>query len=218
MMVRGGTRPPGHRGALSSIEVIDAAAPGKGLLSVLLKKTAPLPLLANIGEQPVHRLAGAAAIGQRHSGLDARGAGIAGIGIGVLSLPTARDGQRRVRFGPRDGTRFISAADILAGRVAPETFERKLVLLGFTALGLLDFVATPVGERMPGVEVHAQFLENIFEHSWLSRPAALRAAELAFLGLCGLVLGLLVPALTPGRCALLWVGLVAMNLAGGIFL
>lgn len=226
MRVRGGDPAlylKNYRGALSSIEVIDAAAPGKGLLSVNLEEgiTRRLPLLANLGEQPVPSLG--LALLQLASAtpvLDLRvgPGGIAGIGIGDLFIPTTGDGQLWVRFGPRDGTRFISAADILAGRVATEIFERKLILVGFTALGLLDFVATPAGERMPGVEVHAQFLENIFEHSWLSRPAALRAVELAVLGLFGLTLVLLVPAFKPGHSALLWTGLMTVNLAAGMFL
>ena len=226
LRVRGGD--PGlylknYRGALRSLDVIDNAAAGKGLLSVALEEgiIRRLPLLATVGDQPVPSLE--LALLQLASAtpmldLTVGPRGITGIGIGDLFLPTTGDGQMWVRFGPRDETRFISAADVLAGRVATGTFERKLVLVGFTALGLLDFVATPLGERMPGIEVHAQFLENIFEHSWLSRPAALRAGELAVLSLCGLILILLVPALPPGRSALLWAGLTTLTLTAGIFL
>ena len=39
--------------------------------------------------------------------------------------------------------------------------HRKIVLVGFTGLGLLDFITIPTGERMPGIEAHAQLLENI---------------------------------------------------------
>ena len=212
-----------YRGVLRSIEVIDTAAPGKGLLSVNIEEgiTRRLPLLSSVGEQPVPSLG--LALLQLASGapaldLQVGPRGVIGIGIGDLFIPTTRDGQMWVRFGPRDATRFVSAQDILAGHVDPQTFDRKLVLLGFTGMGLLDFVATPVGERMPGIEVHAQLLENIFEHSWLSRPAALRAGELTVLGLLGLILVLLTPILKPGRSALVWAGLIAADLAAGVFL
>ena len=212
-----------YRGVLRSIEVIDAAAKGKGLLSVNIEEgiARRLPLISSVGEQPAPSLG--LALLQLASDtpiLDVQvgSGGIIGIGIGDLFIPTTGDGQMWVRFGPRDGSRFISAADVLAGRVDPQVFDRKLVLLGFTGMGLQDFIATPVGERMPGIEVQAQFLENIFENSWLSRPAALRVAEIAALSVIGCILVLLTPMLKPGRSAFVWAGLITVDLAAGVSL
>jgi len=212
-----------YRGLLRSIDAINAAARGRGLLSVDIEEgiARRLPLLADVGGQPTPTLglamlqtaADAPAIDVRVGSQ-----GIAGIGIGDLFVPTTADGRLWVRFSLRDETRFVSAADVLAGRIAPEIFARKLVLIGFTGLGLLDFVATPVGERMPGIEIHAQLLENIFESSWLSRPAALRAGELVVLGVMGLALALLTPVLRPGHSLLIWMGMTPIELASGIFL
>ena len=42
--------------------------------------------------------------------------------------------------------RYISASDLLAKRVPPDTLKGKIVLLGTTAPGLLDLRVTPVGE------------------------------------------------------------------------
>jgi len=39
-----------------------------------------------------------------------------------------------------------------------------------TALGLIDYQSTPLGERMPGIEIHAQVLENVFDNALLMRP------------------------------------------------
>ena len=75
-----------------------------------------------------------------------------------------------MRYTRHDAARFVSAGDVLAGAVDVRTFEGKLVLIGVTALGLTDSQATPVGERMPGVEIHAQLIENIYDGALLSRP------------------------------------------------
>ena len=64
----------------------------------------------------------------------------------------------------------MSAVDVLSGSVAAERLPRSLVLIGVTALALGDYVWTPVGEKMPGVEVHAQLLENMNEDAFLVRP------------------------------------------------
>ena len=66
----------------------------------------------------------------------------------------------------------MSAEDVLSGRAAPELFRDKLVLVGVTGLGLLDFPATPLGERIPGVDVHAQVLEQVFHEAALKAGAA----------------------------------------------
>ena len=37
-----------------------------------------------------------------------------------------------------------------------------MVLIGVTGLGVLDFKTTPLGEFIPGVAIHAQVIENLF--------------------------------------------------------
>ena len=39
-----------------------------------------------------------------------------------------------------------------------------------TGLALLDYQITPLGERMPGSEIHAQLLENLYDGTLLDRP------------------------------------------------
>ena len=46
---------------------------------------------------------------------------------------------------------------------------------------MVDYQNTPLGERMPGIEIHAQLLENLLDQTWLRRPrvgAARRARAL----------------------------------------
>ena len=136
------------------------------------------------------------------------------MGVGDVSVPTDADGAMWVHFTPHDDARFVSAASVLAGEVAPERLERKLVLVGVAALGLADQHITPLGERLPGVEIHAQALENVFDGRVLARPRWTSWAEAGAL----LIAGGLVVALTPTagiiRAAFLPLGLGAALLGG----
>ena len=82
-------------------------------------------------------------------------------------------------------TRFVSAADVLSGAADVRQFEKKLVLVGVTALAIGDYRATPVAGQMSDVEIHAQLIEGIFDGDLLSRPwwtVWLEAAVLAAAG------------------------------------
>ena len=77
-----------------------------------------------------------------------------------LEVPTEGRGRfwvyfnapiRRVRFRDR----------VLNGAWPPDRLRGRLVLIGTSAVGLLDIKTTPVEPAMPGVEVHAQILENV---------------------------------------------------------
>ena len=69
---------------------------------------------------------------------------------------------RRLRFvGPSGTVPRLSASAVLDGVVPPGALRGKVVLIGATAAGLGDFLATPVttqGAPMPGVEVLANTL------------------------------------------------------------
>jgi len=60
----------------------------------------------------------------------------------------------------------ISFADVAKGAYPPDTFRGKIVLVGITALGLVDSVTTPFSETRlgtAGVEVQANILANLLE-------------------------------------------------------
>ncbi len=65
------------------------------------------------------------------------------------------------------------ASAVLAGTIPPGTFEGKVVLVGATALGLGDLVATPLDKagRQPGVTVHANALNTILTGSYIENES-----------------------------------------------
>ena len=76
---------------------------------------------------------------------------------------------------------YISIADIITKRVPKERLKDKIVLVGTSATGLLDYRATPISPRLPGVEVHANLIENILAEQFLTYPIEMTAIELIVL-------------------------------------
>jgi adenylate cyclase len=208
-------------GHLQSRPEIDAAAAGRGLVSVdspdrVIRR---VPMLARIGDTVVPALSvemARIATGSPGLELERRGGGRLLLRVADAELPLHPDGSLRPYFGPHDPERFVSAEDVLSGKAAPELLRNKLVLVGMTGLGLLDFQATPLGERIPGVEVHAQILEQIFDGAYLRRPPAALALEAALLAAAGLLLVALVPRLRAWISALVFLLALAALAALGI--
>ncbi len=106
-----------------------------------------------------------------------------------IVIPTDVRGRLYPHFGRHIPERYISARDVVAGRIPPEAFADKIVLVGASAAGLRDIRSTPLETSVPGVEVHAQLLESIIDDALLNRPDWADAAELgALLGVGGLVI------------------------------
>lgn len=206
--------------ALASIAKIDAAATSRGLLSADVPHgvVRRIPLIAAVGDAPFPSLGIETlrvGVGEAAYTVRTGASGIESIGIGDVLIRPDADGQLWVRFGRHDPGRFVSAADVLAGTVDRDRIAGKLVLFGITGIGLLDQQATPLGERMSGMEVHAQVLENIFEGSLLERPRWAHWTETALILALGALLVFAVPALTPARSSLaLFIVTAGLLLAG----
>ncbi len=138
--------------------------------------------------------------------------GVESVSVGGLDIPTQEDGSIWVNFSQRDRQRFVSAVDVLEGRVPPQRFERAMVLLGETGLGRVDLRMTPV-DQIQGVEIRAQLLENILDGTFARRPHWAEMAEAGLTLFFALLLILLAPSLRP-RGGLILGAAVPLCLAG----
>jgi serine phosphatase RsbU (regulator of sigma subunit) len=194
--VRGGDALPfvrRHAGVLRSVPEIDAAAAGHGLVNsdVEAGRVRRLPLVAAVDRALVPTLGIEMlrlAAGEPSYTVEVTPRGVERVSVAGLTVPTESDGAVWIHYAPHAPGRFVSAGDVLDGRAPPSLFERKLVLVGVTALGLGDYHATPVSTPMSGVEIHAQLLENLFEGRRLLRPRWAAWAEGAVLAAGGLLL------------------------------
>ncbi|MGH6752181.1 MAG: CHASE2 domain-containing protein, partial [Bradyrhizobium sp.] len=122
-------------------------------------------------------------------------AGIAAVIVAGVRIPTDRNGQIWIRYGPHDPERFISAADLLAGRADLNRVAGRLVLIGSSALALQDVHSTPLGYKMPGTEIMAQLIETVIKQTTLQRPYIAIGIEAAVVAVAGILLIVLVPSL-----------------------
>lgn len=111
--------------------------------------------------------------------------GVDTVRVGSTVVPTDASGELWLRFSRHDRKRYIPAHTILDGTFSPKDVAGRHVFLGTSAVGLLDLRATPLGPAVPGVEIHAQALEQMLSGEHLSRPAYATGAELLFLVLAG---------------------------------
>lgn len=110
----------------------------------------------------------------------------------------------RGRGGPGGGAfRYVSAADVLAGKLPPGSLQGRIVLVGTTAPGLLDLRVTPVGETYPGVETHANVISGLLDGKIFVRPDYAVGLEVLVLLVAGLLLALALPLITAIRAVLL---------------
>jgi serine phosphatase RsbU (regulator of sigma subunit)/CHASE2 domain-containing sensor protein len=183
---------------LQTLDEIDQAAAGRGLLNVEFEGRAVrrVPLVAHVGGVLLPALGlemFRTASGEPAVTLRVGAHGVTHVGVGTVRIPTQPDGSVWLRYARHTAARFVSAADVLAGAVDPALFERKLVLVGVTALGLADRRPIPGGGTMDGVEIHAELIESIFDGALLARPRWAVWAEPAFLFAGGLLLVLAAP-------------------------
>ena len=73
----------------------------------------------------------------------------------------------------------------------------KYVLIGASAQGLFDLVKTPLGVTIPGVEVHANVIENILDQSYLIRNPNTYIFELLFSIIVALITFILSQKIKP---------------------
>jgi serine phosphatase RsbU (regulator of sigma subunit)/CHASE2 domain-containing sensor protein len=204
----------------TSIDVLDRAAAGHGLLSVdpAYGVVRRIPLVFDVGGTLAPALAIEMlriAVGAPSLRLLADGTSVRGIAVGDFVAPTEKDGAVRPHFSPRDPRRFVAAVDVLDGRVDPESLRRKLVLVATTGLGLVDDRNTPLGISMPGAEIHAQLLENLYDGTLLARPRWASAVEVALFVAAGSLLILVTPVWPPKRALPVAVASILLPIGAG---
>lgn len=118
-----------------------------------------------------------------------------------FSIPVDAQGALLVPFrgagGPSGGSfAYVSASDVVAHKVPTQQLKGKIILVGTTALGVVDLRATPVAATYPGVEVQASALSGLLDRRFLVRPLYARAYETLLLLGVGLALAFALPLLS----------------------
>src|SRR6266516_7427950 len=208
---------PSFSGVNGNLAVLDTAAHGIGTINWLPDRDQIVrraPLLYRVGNELVPSLAAevlrvaqdastyvlkaANASGETAFG---RNTGLNHLKIGDLEIPTDADGGIVLEFRPKNPAGYIPAWKVLSGEVSREDVAGRIILVGTSAPGLLDLRATPLDSAVPGVEIHAQLLENILAGRSLVRPDYALAMEESVIIVLGLLLAVGLPRVTARSAA-----------------
>jgi adenylate cyclase len=186
-------------GVIRNTPVLELAARGHGFIALIpeldsIVRRVPLVMRTGKGVLPtlsleVLRLA----TGAKSLLIKSDKYGMQSVAIGGVEVPTDSKGRVWVRFGHWEPERYIPASEVLNGTAPADALKGKIVLLGTSAAGLLDIKSTPLGEQVPGVEIHAQLIETILANNYLTRPSYADGVEFLILLIIGLWLVVLVP-------------------------
>jgi adenylate cyclase len=208
----------GFPGLIRNLPILEQAAAGRGVFTISperdgVVRRVPMVLRAAEAVVPTLSLEVLRVLTQADSILvrtDEQG--VVSIRLPDFVLPTDPRGQIWVRFSPHDPGLYVSAKDLLDGRVPPERLRDKIVLVGTSAVGLLDHRTTPIDRSMPGVEVHAQQIETLLTGTNLILLNDALIVELCVTA--AVSLGMIVSAPVLGAFTLLILGgIVASGLA-----
>jgi adenylate cyclase len=215
---------PSFDGLLQNVPTLESAAAGRGLFTVLperdgIVRRVPMVMQAQGKVMPSLSFETLrVATGNSTILVRMNADGIKGVALPGFEMPTDRNGQLWVHFAPHDQARYVSAVDVLEGRIPADRFSRRLVIIGTSAAGLLDLKTTPNNPAMPGVEIHAQVLESILSNSMLSQPWYAVALELAAALLLGVTIIVLAPILGPMVLLLFGVAFIALLVGSSWYL
>lgn len=120
--------------------------------------------------------------------------GVEAVRIGDVDIPTDESGRILVNYaGPPRTFPHYSIADILQGKLSPELFQGKIILVGATAIGINDIRVTPYSTVYPGTEIHANIIDNILHNNFIRRPGWTALFDLSAIILVGIFMGIVIP-------------------------
>jgi adenylate cyclase len=229
-----GSDPLGHVGkftdAVTNLPMFEAAAAGNGFLNQYLDwdhVVRRVPLLLTLNGKPYPSLAaealrlafGASTYVGRAAGANGennfgQNTGLTALKIGPVTIPTDAAGRVWLHFARHQPDLTLSAADVLAGHFDPALVAGHIVLVGTSAAGLNDLQATPLARGVPGVEIHAQLIDEILQGDFLTRPDWAVGAEILFALVFGAALILVLPRIGAWPSAALG-GLSVLAAIGG---
>ena len=208
----------GFNAQLQPLAVLQAGAAGLGAMNFAPDGDGVVrrvPLLLRVGEQIVPTLSAEAlrvAQGAQNHVLSSTSAGVQDVRIGAVTVPTNAQAEIWLHYPASLTARTVSAKQVLDNSQAPHWLDGQIVLVGSSAAGLMDLRFSPLGQLVPGVQLHAMALEQMLSSQHVQRPAWAAGAE----GMV-LVVGMLVVGLVSLEKSIRWSALLAAGVLIALF-
>ena len=216
---------PSFPGIVGNLPVLDEAASGHGVTVIApdgdgVARRLPLFVSANGSPLPhfVLEILRVASDRQSFVIVTDEQAGMRQIRVGERAFRTGSDGAIWLRYPRTLSFTTVSAADVLAGSVAPEDIAGRLVLIGSTASGVADRSATPLGDFLPGVHVIAAAIEGLSAGDYIVRPAESLLIEIGLMIAAALIVVTAFPRLRAVGQGAAAAALVALAFGASLYL
>ncbi len=189
--------------SIGSLEILEKDVKGLGSISFLdqldgIIRSLPLIVQFNKKLYPTMGLE-MVRVGskQKNIYIELNEVGINRISARPYKISSDPNGIIWIKYKRSDKKQYISASDVYDGKFQSDFFKDKYVLIGASAQGLFDLVKTPLGVTIPGVEVHANVIENILDQSYLIRNPNTYIFELLFSIIVALITFILSQKIKP---------------------
>ncbi|MCU0615210.1 MAG: adenylate/guanylate cyclase domain-containing protein [Desulfobacterales bacterium] len=140
--------------------------------------------------------------------------GVESIKIGDIRIPTDDRGRLLINYmGPAKTFPHYSINDILKGKIPAEKLRNKIVLVGVTAMAVYDLRVTPFSPIYPGVEIHANVIDNILHQNFLVFSSLIRLLDVLAIIFFGLAMGLIITRLRAALGALVAIIIISVFIA-----
>ena len=198
--------------SIGSLEKLEKNVKGLGSISFLDQTDGiirSLPLLVRFDEK-IYPTMGLEMVRvgskQKNIYVELNEVGIKRISARPYKIDSDPNGIIWIKYKRSDKKQYISAGDVYDGKFQSDFFKDKYVLIGASAQGLFDLVKTPLGVTIPGVEVHANVIENILDQSYLIRNPNTYIFELLFSIIIALLTFILSQKIKPKLSLLIFFG------------
>ncbi len=199
-----------------SLEEISNAATGIGSISLIPSIDGVIrnvPVLYNIDDKIWPSLAletVRVSTGQKNLLVKSSKNGIEIIKTRKNTIPTNQNALINVKYNKFSKNNYVSAIDVVNNDFEQKKVKNKIILIGSSAQALFDIVKIANGKYVPGVEIHAHIIDNIFKNESIIKNVYTQLAEnIIFLLL--LILLIFIPMKIKPKFSILF-------FAGSIFL
>jgi len=210
--------------SIGSLEKLEKNVKGLGSISFLDQTDGiirSLPLLVRF-DQKIYPTMGLEMVRvgskQKNIYIELNEVGIKRISARPYKIDSDPNGIIWIKYKKSQKKQFISAGDVYDGKFEKNFFENKYVLIGASAQGLFDLVKTPLGVTIPGVEVHANVIENILDESYLIRNPNTYIFELLFSIIIALLTFILSQKIKPKLSLLIFFGNLLLIIITGFLI
>ena len=141
--------------------------------------------------------------------------GIKNISIKPYVFNTDKNSLIWVKYNRSINNNYISAEKVFDNNFDNNFFKDKYVLIGASAKGLFDTVKIPTGETVPGVQVHANVIDNLLKNNFLKRNDKIFIFELIISILISIIAFVISQRIKPKySLSIIFIGLIIIFVIG----